>query len=100
MTLNPQMEMRIGILSADSTKFGATKNAVQIVGGEVFLFFSEDSPDQMDCSFAKTFTTSSAMIDGVREYREERAASDVYFVDWSEDIEVVSADSGRRITLS
>lgn len=100
MMLNPQMEFRVGILSADSTKFGGTQNNVNIVGGEVFIFYGSDTPDQMDASFAKTFATGSGMIDGVREYREEGAASDVYYVDWTEDIQVVAASCGRRITLS
>lgn len=100
MTINPEMELRVGLLSADSTKFGAAKNAVNIIGGEVFLFFASDAPDQLDASFAKTFATKGGMVDAVREYREERAASDVFFVDWSEDIQVVADECGRRITLS
>ncbi|RFC46909.1 MAG: hypothetical protein DUW69_001559 [Verrucomicrobia bacterium] len=100
MTINPQIEVRVGILSSDTTKFGAAKNAVNIVGGEVFLFFASDAPDQMDASFAKTFATKPGMIDAVREYREERAASDVFFVDWSEDVQVTAAECGARITLS
>ena len=100
MTINPELQVRVGILSGDTTKFGAAKNAVNIIGGEVFLFFASDTPDQLDASFAKTFATKAGMIDAVREYREERAASDVYFVDWSEDIQVVAAECGRRITLS
>lgn len=100
MMLNPQMECRIGILSSDTTKFGANKNAVNIVGGEVFVFYASDTPDQFDASFAKTFATTDSMIDGVREYREEQASSDIYFVDWTEDIQVVAGECGRRITLS
>lgn len=100
MMVNPEMEIRIGILSADAAKVGAAKNVSNIVGGEVFIFFGSDSPDQYDASFAKTFTTSPGMVDAVREYRDDRAASDVYYVDWSADIQVVATDSGRRITLS
>lgn len=100
MMLNPQMEFRLGILSADTLKFGAGKNATQIVGGEVFVFYSSDDPDQMDASFAKTFATTDSMIDSVREYRQENAASDVFFVDWTEDIQVVAPECARRITLS
>ncbi|MEO5914858.1 MAG: hypothetical protein ABIS50_11535 [Luteolibacter sp.] len=100
MTINPQMEFRVGILSYDTLKAGAAKNAVNIVGGEVFLFYGSDNPDQMDPSFAKTFATTATLVDGVREYREERAASDVYYVDWTEDPEVVAASCARRITLS
>ena len=54
----------------------------------------------MDPSFAKTFCTADNIIDGVREYREEGASSDVYYVDWTEDPQVVAAACARRITLS
>lgn len=100
MLLNPAIQMRVGLLSADTTKFGAAKNVQNIVGGEVFVFFGSDTPDQYDASFAKTFSTSAGAVDAVREYREDGASSDVYYVDWSEDIQVTAADSGRRITLS
>lgn len=100
MMLNPEMEFRIGIISADSTKFGAGKSATNIVGGEVFVFYSSRDPDQMDASFAKTFATNDSMIDAVREYREENASSDVFYVDWTEDIQVVAPECARRITLS
>lgn len=100
MMINPEMQIRIGILSVDVAKAGAAKNVFNLVGGEVFLFYGNDSPDQYDASFAKTFTTAPGMVDAVREYRDERAASDVYFVDWSADIQVVATDSGRRITIS
>jgi hypothetical protein len=98
--LNPSMEIRVGVLSADVNKVGAAKNASSIVGAEVFIFFGSDTPDQYDPSFAKTFTTAPGMVDAVREYRDDRAASDVFYVDWSADIQVVAADSGRRITVS
>lgn len=100
MMLNPQMEFRMGILSADSSKFGAAKNATNIVGAEVFIFYGSNEPDQMDSSFAKTFATTDSMIDSVRQYRQENAASDVYYVDWTEDIQVVAAECARRITIS
>ena len=100
MLLNPQMRMEVGLLSADTTKFGKAKNAMNIVGGEVFIFYADDNPDQYDPSFAKTFTTTSGMVDAVREYRDDTAASDVPYVDWSEDIQVTAPQTGRRITLS
>jgi hypothetical protein len=100
MTLNPGIEIRVGILSTDAAKFGAAKNATNIVGGEVFIFYASDAPDQYDASFAKTFATRAGMVDAVREYRDDRAASDVFYLDWSEDIQVVAAECGRRITLS
>lgn len=98
--LNPNVQIRIGVLSKDTTKFGATKNAVNIVGGEVFVFYGSPSPTQYDASFMKTFRTRNGGVDTVRRYRDESARSDILAVDWSEDIQVVSAICGRRITLS
>lgn len=100
MTINPQMELRIGVLSADANKVGAAKSTANIVGGEVFLFYASESPNLYDPSFAKTFATQAGMVDAVKEYRDESCASDVYYLDWSEDIQVVAADTGRRITIS
>jgi len=98
--LNPNMRIEIGILSADAAKVGAAKNVSNIVGAEVFIFYADDAPNQYDASFAKTFTTAPGMVDAVREYRDDRAASDVFYVDWSADIQVCASDSGRRITVS
>lgn len=100
MVLNPAIDVRIGVISTDTTKFGATKNAVNLVGAEVFVFYASDSPDIYDPSFAKTFTTRSGGVTAVRSYRDERSRSTVHAVDWSEDIQIVSTDSVRRISLS
>lgn len=100
MLLNPAMEIRVGLLSRDTVKFGAAKSAVNLVGAEVFLFHASDSPTPYDPSFAKVFSTTPSMVDAVREYREESHASDVYFIDWSEDVIVTAAACGRRVTLS
>ena len=100
MLLNPSMEVRVGIMSKDAAKIGAAKTAQNIVGGEVFIFIGSDTPTQFDPSFAKTFSVDGSLIGAVKEYREERAASDIYAVDWSEDIQVVAPAAGRRITLS
>lgn len=100
MLLNPSIEVRVGIMSKDSTKFGATKSATNIVGGEVFIFIGTDTPTQFDPSFAKTFSVDASLIGSVKEYRVDRNASDAYAVDWSEDIQVVASVAGRRITLS
>ena len=78
--------------------YGQRQADVQMI--RVKLPMGGITPDQMDASFAKTFATKSGMIDGVREYREEGSSSDVYYVDWTEDIQVVAPQCARRITLS
>ena len=100
MLLNPQIDIRVGVLSKDSYKFGKGKDAANIVGGEVFLFHANDNPTQYDPSFAKTFSIGSNSVESVREYRAESNRSDILAVDWSEDVQVVSAACARRITLS
>lgn len=100
MLLNPQIEIRVGVLSKDAVKFGKAKAAENIVGGEVFLFHGNDNPTQYDPSFAKTFSIGNNSVESVRMYRAENNRSDILAVDWSEDVEVVSAACARRITLS
>jgi len=99
MLLNPAIEIKVGVLSKDTTKFGAAKNAVNIVGAEVFIFFASANPTQYDPSFAKCFTTLRGSVDSVLTHREE-PIMDVHSVLWSEDPQVVSTACGKRITLS
>lgn len=100
MTLNPGIEIRVGVLSRDTKKFGAAANKVNLVGGEVIIFYGSDSPTAFDPSFMKTFMPSAAGVDAVMEYRDEKCNSDVYKTNWSDDIKVISTALARRITLS
>lgn len=99
-TINPQIQIRIGVLAKDTTKMGATKSTQNIVGSEVFIFYANPEPDVYDPSFAKTFTTHAGSVTNLRSYRDERSRSIVHAIDWSEDIQIVSTESVRRITLS
>lgn len=100
MLLNPDIEIRVGVLGRDSARPGNAKNAVSIAGADLFVFFASDSPSVYDPSFAKTFRTRSGGVDQVRMYREDGSRSDVLAVDWSDDIQVVSTELVRRITTS
>lgn len=99
MLLNPGIEIKVGILSKDTTKFGAGKSAVNIVGAEVFIFLASASPTLYDPSFAKNFTTLRGSVDSVLTHREEPVL-DVHSVLWSEDPQVVSTECGKRISIS
>lgn len=100
MTLNPGIEIRVGILSKDTTKFGATKNAVNIVGSEVLIFYNQASPTQYDPGFMKTFTPRLNSVDSVFQYREENRNSDMYKTNWEDDTQVISTVLAKRISLS
>jgi hypothetical protein len=100
MLLNPSMQIEIGVLSKDSKKFGADKSATNIVGGEVIIFYGQDNPSLYDPSAFKTFETVGGGVDSVKQYRDNSRSSDMYQVDWSEDIQDVAPTLARRITLS
>lgn len=100
MTMNPGIEVRVGMLSRDAKKFGAAKDAVNLVGAEVLLFYGQDNPTTMDPSFMKTFMPTVTGVDSVNQYRDEKANSDVYKTNWSDDIKVIATSLARRITLS
>jgi hypothetical protein len=100
MLLNPGVDIRVGVLSKDSTKIGQTKSATNVVGAEVFLFLRSPAPTVYDPSFAKTFMAGSGGITAVRQYRDESARSDILAIDWARDIQVVAASCGRRLSIT
>ncbi len=100
MLLNPGIDIRVGILSQDLTKFGNVKNAVNIMGAQLLIFIGSQSPTQYDPSFAKSFTGKRGGVTAVRQYRAESARSDVLATDWSEDIQITGTACGKRIVLS
>lgn len=100
MFLNPGIQIRVGVLSRDLAKAGATANKSNLVGAEVFLFHRTANPTAYDPGWMKTFTTGEGGVTAVRQYRDEAARSDVLALDWSEDIRIVSTISARRLTIT
>jgi hypothetical protein len=100
MLMNPNIEIRVGVLSKDTTKFGAAKNATNIIGAELFLFIGQDQPSEFDPTFMKTFMTRSGGVDAVRTYRDEGSRSTVHAVDWSEDLKITGNAAVRRLSIS
>ena len=92
--------IRGGIMSIDANKIGKAASKSNVVGSEIFLFHGNDNPTQFDPGFAKTFSIGANSVENVRMYREERNRSDILAVDWSEDVQVVSAICAKRITVS
>lgn len=97
--LNPEIEVRVGVMSKDSAKFGAAKSASQIIGLEVYVFYNSPAPTQFDPSFAKTFRVREG-IDRVYRYRDDRHRSDVLCLDWTVDTKIVSTIAARRISIT
>ncbi|MDB6133306.1 MAG: hypothetical protein JWM59_1549 [Verrucomicrobiales bacterium] len=99
MLLNPQIQIKVGMIPYDTTARGIAVSKSNIIGAEVFIFVGNDNPDTLDPSFAKSFSTYGRGVDQVKTYREKELM-EIAAVDWSEDIQVVSPLSGRRITVS
>lgn len=100
MLLNPAMDIRIGTIPYDTAKPGKAPSNLNVVGGEVWLFYADESPSTYDISFCKTFRMDGSGVNAVKEYREEGHSSDVFAVDWTEDVLVTAPLAGRRIVLS
>ena len=98
--LNPDMEIRVGVMPYDTKKIGATKTNTNIVGAEVFVFYASDSPSVYDPSAMKTFRVSGTGVEAVKQYRDESCASDIYAIDFLEEVQVVATDAIARITVS
>jgi len=100
LLLNPSIDVRVGIMSQDTTKLGLAKNTVNIVGLQLVVFHATASPTLYDPSFMKTFRMRRGGVDVVRTYRDDSARSDILAVDWSEDIRVTSPVCARKLTAS
>lgn len=100
MFLQPGLDVRVGVLSKDTRKFPAAKSASNVVGSEVYVFYSSPAPDLYDPSFAKTFLGGRGGIQAVRMYRAESNRSDMIALDWARDIQVINSAAGARLTIS
>lgn len=100
LLITPGIDIRIGILSYDTTKFGKDKNAVNITGANVLIFFGQDNPTEFDPSFMKTFMPKSSAIDSVMQYRDEKNNSDAFKTNWEDDVKQISTLLGSRFELS
>lgn len=97
--LNPAIDLRVGVLSRDTVKFGKDKAAVNVVGANVYCFIRQGNPTAYDPSFMKTFVTRSRGVDDVISYRDESANSDIYKVAWSEDVKVTGTACAARLEI-
>jgi hypothetical protein len=98
LLLNPDLDIRVGVLSRDLRKRGAPRQVENLEGESVIIFHGNNSPTLYDPGFMKTFRIRRGGVDTVRTYREDNSRSDILAVDWTEDIKVVSPISARRIT--
>jgi hypothetical protein len=100
LLLAPNIQFVVDPLVIDTAKPGATKSNSQVYGSNIFLMISSPSPTMYDPSFMKTFRTREGGVEQVRMYRDDKARSDIYAIDWSEDIQVTSTAGARRLTVT
>jgi hypothetical protein len=100
LLMAPSVQLVVSPLCKDTAKPGATRSMAGVYGANVFLVISPASPTLYDPSFMNTFRTSESGVEAVKLYRDESRASDILAVDWSQDIQVVSTASARRLTVT
>ena len=100
LLINPSIRIVVSTLVKDTAKRGVAKSNAQVVGASAWIFHSSPAPSLYDPSFAKTFRTNSSGVDAVYRYRDDKSRSDIYAVDWSEDIKVTSSVSASRLTIT
>lgn len=99
MLINPNIDIRVGVLSYDQNKPGKASSKKSIVGSRVYIFCASDSPTQYDPSFAKTFTVSPGGVFDVRMYQDD-PRTDVIALDWTSQIALTAARACRRLDVS
>ena len=75
----------------------------QFVSGSAsncWIFYGQDNPGQMDPSAFKTFVRTANRFDALRQYREERIRSDVYYIDWQQNRLVTGPSLVVRFTVT
>jgi len=95
------VEPMIVAASQTVTKPGqATVTKTNILGAYAILLYSVPNPTIYDPSAFKCFSTSDALVESVKTYRDESAASDIHCADWSEDIQQTSTLSARLLAIT
>lgn len=86
---------------ATVTKAGQTTvTKSRTTAGYCVLTHTIPNPTTQDASAFKCFSTSSVLVDAVREYRDEDANSTVYPIDWDEAIVKTGSSCARLLAIS
>lgn len=95
------VNLEVSAVAATATKWGQTTVSKSfVVGSYLCLLQTLPNPTIYDPSAFKCFSTSSALVDAVRDYREESARSDIHAVDWSEAMKQTSTLSARLLAIT
>ncbi len=98
------VKLEVSAVSYVSTKRGQTGGVgmakTEAMSNYVVIANTFPNPTVDDPSPFKCFSTSSVLVDGVSTYREEKSASNVHFMDWSEDIKACGTGLAKLIAVT
>lgn len=100
LTINPSIDLRVGVLSYDTVKEGATSSKQFIGRATCAVFIGSDNATQDDPSAFKTFASLPLNAANVKTYRDEPCNSDIYCNDWAVDIKQTSSVCVKRIAVN
>ncbi len=96
-----EVRMFRSVVNASGSGFGQTTSAkTAVAAGKVLVFFAQPAASIDDASAFKTFSPSAEGWESVRQYRDERVASDLFFLDASEAIVSIAPTLAVLITIS
>lgn len=100
MLLNPNIEILISAFVLDTKKPGAASSKANYIGNDIYLFYADTSPSPYDMSFMKTFRMDQRGISAVYQERDWAARSDVFMLDWYEQILITGSALCRRLQVT
>lgn len=101
MFLNPNMKVEVATTVFDTPLAGAEvkKNALDNgSASEVYIYYSADSADQFDASFAKTFRVQKNAFQALRMRPKDHGEK--WILDWTETAYVNNPLAGKRLTIT
>lgn len=99
MLIHPGIDIRVASLPYQPAKRGKSASREAIVGGDVFVFYSQDAPTKDDLSVGKDFTLNGAGPE-VTTYEDEAKLETVDTLYWSTDRQITCPAAGARIAVS
>ena len=97
----PNLKIELTSVAFNSLGFGnAAQTKKGALGAECWISCTSRAPTLYDPSFMKTFTVKAEMFGGVKEYRDEPVASQVYVLDWHAVPAIVASNLVSRISVS
>jgi hypothetical protein len=100
LLITPGIRIHLSTLVKDSAPAGVAKSNARVVGSSIWVFKTLPGASIYDPSFAKTFRTNASGVDAVYKYRDDKCRSDIFAVDWSEQVKVTSTASVGRLAVS